>query len=286
MRLQRVQEGVLETSRKLRTPVGPIVGGNEMGADLNGIGLHHIIGCEEYELAAARAANGPGNVALRAEVKAVLAKASLKTIASNGGGSRILIRIKAPALGPNRVVECSLVSYRHTVVNASLILKSLCEGFSYQAYVRDQKRSKSEVCSVNHMHRDSRWSFMSHGPARRRYLSGVYTPVRENIWNQVLEELGSSTLELGFNPIPGIVVNEITAMAVALESIGAMDLVHEIVAACKSTTVHLDASKKRLVAKCLDRTRTEIRCLLNLGIDHEAVKEMLDEEVVRLIQEV
>lgn len=238
--------------------------------------LKSLLGCERYEVIAAQTAIGSGHYALKSAVKRVFENASIKSVASNQGGSRILLRIKTPSLGPNRVTECVLPAYRHTSgIRTGAVLKSICEAMSYQLYMLEQKQNASSVCSVKDFNRSSRWS------------NGYYAKRSAgNVWNLILSELRTATIAAGFEPVSGIVAQETTAVAVALDEIGLLDLIRKMTVECNSTTVHLDAFKKKQIVKCLERTRAEIRMILDLGISHESIKDMLDEELVRMVQEV
>ena len=247
---------------------------------------HDMIGVEDYELRAARMAalrpdKCPVTDRFRTEVKAVLTGMSLKTITATSTGNTLVVRVWLPALGKGRVMEGSAPAWRsrneYRFQNA---LELVFRSFMQTAFKRGLE--KGQASSVDAW-LQSEWTVKSWG---RHWKSSVM--------KLVMQETGGQCSYIGINVKEDVDVEGDhhlrdrglkAAFAAALHDLNLTSTVGLIADAMSHNTVASDKKKARAIRSDLDSLQPILRRLLAHGIDHDDLKSMIDEEVVKTVQE-
>jgi len=230
---------------------------------------HDMIGVEDYELRAARMAalrpdKCPVTDRFRTEVKAVLTGMSLKTVTASPTGNTLVVRFHVPALGKNRTMEATAPSYGHQpVYRYQEVLNLLFSAFMQTAFKRGL--IKGMPSSVDAWLK-SEWTVRSWSDSWK-----------SSVMKRVAEETGKHS---GCGD-----VDVKAAFAAVLHDMGLTATVASVVSAMSHNTIASEKRKTHAVRTGLDSLRPALRNLLSLGVDHDELKSMIDEEIVKLVQE-
>ena len=236
---------------------------------------HDMIGVEDYELRAARMAalrpdKCPVTDRFRAEVKAVLAGVSLKTVTASSTGNTLIVRFHVPALGKGRTMESTTPSYGHQpVYRYQEVLSLLFNAFMQTAFKRGLE--KGMPSSVDAWLK-SEWTVRS--------WSNSWA---SSVMKRVAEETGNQCIAVGVSGCGDVDVK--AAFATVLHDMGLTATVASIVSAMSHNTIASEKRKTHAVRMGLDSLRPALRKLLSLGVNHDELKSMIDEEIVKLVQE-
>jgi hypothetical protein len=249
---------------------------------------HDMIGVEDYELRAARMAalrpdKCPVTDRFRTEVKAVLTGMSLKTVTATSTGNTLVVRFHVPALGKNRTMEATAPSYGHQpVYRYQEVLNLLFSAFMQTAFKRGL--IKGMPSSVDGSTRTDRCT-----PTRRAWLKSEWTvrswsdSWKSSVMKRVAEETGKQCIAVGVSGCGDVDVK--AAFAAVLHDMGLTATVASVVSAMSHNTIASEKRKTHAVRTGLDSLRPALRNLLSLGVDHDELKSMIDEEIVKLVQE-
>jgi len=235
---------------------------------------HDMIGVEDYELKAARMAalrpdKCPVTDRFRTEVKAVLAGMSLKTVTASPSGNTLVVRFHVPALGKNRTMEATAPSYGHKpAYRYQEVLNLLFSAFMQTAFKRGLiKGMPSNVDAWLKSEWTVRWS----------------DSWKSSVMKRVAEETGKQCITVGVSGCGDVDVK--AAFAAVLHDMGLTATVASVVSAMSHNTIASEKRKTHAVRTGLDSLRPALRNLLSLGVDHDELKSMIDEEIVKLVQE-